>query len=205
MPAYIRIDELEAACRSVCEPYFTRPLSEISMAEVLLKLFRTAQRYELTIQPQLILLQKTLLNIEGVGRQLDPDIDIWAVARPVLERILRDRYSPRRLAREFRKRLPELITQAPDMPRLLHAWLTQQVEGRQQLHMHSQQLGEIAAAMRLLQRRAVGAIVGAGLLVTASVLYSLQAGGPQLAGVPVSAWLAGIGGAWALLAAWPRR
>jgi ubiquinone biosynthesis protein len=71
--------------------------------------------------------------------------------------------------------------------------------------MHSQQLGEIAAAMRLLQRRAVGAIVGAGLLVTASVLYSLQAGGPQLAGVPVSAWLAGIGGAWALLAAWPRR
>jgi ubiquinone biosynthesis protein len=205
MPAHIRIDELEAAARAVCEPYFTRPLSEISMAEVLLKLFRTAQRYELTIQPQLILLQKTLLNIEGVGRQLDPDIDIWAVARPVLERILRDRYSPRRLAREFRKRLPELITQAPDMPRLLHAWLTQQVEGRQQLHMHSQQLGEIAAAMRLLQRRAVGAIVGAGLLVTASVLYSLQAGGPQLAGVPVSAWLAGIGGAWALLAAWPRR
>jgi ubiquinone biosynthesis protein len=205
MPSHIRIDELEAAARAVCEPYFTRPLSEISMAEVLLKLFRTAQRYELTIQPQLILLQKTLLNIEGVGRQLDPDIDIWAVARPVLERILRDRYSPRRLAREFRKRLPELITQAPDMPRLLHAWLTQQVEGRQQLHMHSQQLGEIAAAMRLLQRRAVGAIVGAGLLVTASVLYSLQAGGPQLAGVPVSAWLAGIGGAWALLAAWPRR
>ena len=88
MPSHIRIDELEAAARAVCEPYFTRPLSEISLAEVLLKLFRTAQRYELTIQPQLILLQKTLLNIEGVGRQLDPDIDIWAVARPVLERIL---------------------------------------------------------------------------------------------------------------------
>ena len=85
MPSHIRIDELEAAARAVCEPYFTRPLSEISLAEVLLKLFRTAQRYELTIQPQLILLQKTLLNIEGVGRQLDPDIDIWAVARPVLE------------------------------------------------------------------------------------------------------------------------
>jgi ubiquinone biosynthesis protein len=88
MPSHIRIDELEAAARSVCEPYFTRPLSEISLAEVLIKLFRTAQRYELTLQPQLILLQKTLLNIEGVGRQLDPEIDIWAVARPVLERIL---------------------------------------------------------------------------------------------------------------------
>ncbi|RYZ69937.1 MAG: ubiquinone biosynthesis regulatory protein kinase UbiB, partial [Lysobacteraceae bacterium] len=83
MPATVRIDELEAAARSVCEPYFTRPLSEISLAEVLLKLFRTAQKYELTLQPQLILLQKTLLNIEGVGRQLDPQLDIWAVAKPV--------------------------------------------------------------------------------------------------------------------------
>jgi ubiquinone biosynthesis protein len=205
MPSHVRIDELEAAARAVCEPYFTRPLSEISLAEVLLKLFRTAQRYELTIQPQLILLQKTLLNIEGVGRQLDPDIDIWAVARPVLERILVERYSPRRLLGEFRKRLPELVTQAPDMPRLLHAWLTQQVEGRQQLHMHSKELSDIAVAMRLLQRRAVGAIVGAGLLITASVLYALEAGGPRVAGVPLSAWVAGIGGAWALLAAWPRR
>jgi len=205
MPSHIRIDELEAAARAVCEPYFTRPLSEISLAEVLLKLFRTAQRYELTIQPQLILLQKTLLNIEGVGRQLDPDIDIWAVARPVLERILVERYSPRRLASEFRKRLPELITQAPDMPRLLHAWLTQQVEGRQQLHMHSRDLTEIAVAMRLLQRRAVGAIVGAGLLIVASVLYALEAGGPRVAGIPLVAWIAGLAGAWALLAAWPRR
>ena len=99
MPAHIRIDELEAATRSVCEPYFTRPLSEISLAEVLIKLFRTAQRYELTLQPQLILLQKTLLNIEGVGRLLDPKLDIWAVARPVLQKILVERYSPQRAAR----------------------------------------------------------------------------------------------------------
>ena len=101
MPAHLRLDELEAAVRSVCEPYFTRPLSQISLAEVLLKLFRMAQRYQLTLQPQLILLQKTLLNIEGVGRQLDPQIDIWAVARPVLERILVERYSPRRTLREL--------------------------------------------------------------------------------------------------------
>jgi len=172
---------------------------------VLLKLFRTAQRYELTIQPQLILLQKTLLNIEGVGRQLDPDIDIWAVARPVLERILRERYSPQRLLGEFRKRLPELITHAPDMPRLLHAWLTQQVEGKQQLNLHSRQLTELAEATRTFQRRAVGAIVGSGLLIVAAVLYAFEAGGPRLAGIPVSAWIAGLGGLWALLAAWPRR
>jgi len=205
MPAHIRIDELEAAARAVCEPYFTRPLSEISLGEVLVKLFRTAQRYELTLQPQLILLQKTLLNIEGVGRQLDPQIDIWAVARPVLERILVERYSPQRLANEFRKRLPEMVTRAPDMPRLLHAWLQQQVEGRHELSMRSRDLGELVQVMRAMQRRTVSAILGVGLLVVATVLYGFEAGGPRLLSVPVAAWVAGLGGLWALLAAWPRR
>lgn len=205
MPSHIRIDELEAAARAVCEPYFTRPLSEISLAEVLVKLFRTAQRYELTLQPQLILLQKTLLNIEGVGRQLDPEIDIWAVAKPVLEKILVERYSPQRLAGEFRKRLPEMITRAPDVPRLLHAWLQQQVEGKHELSMRSRDLAELTRIAHGAQKRVVAAVLGSGLLIVAAVLYALEAGGPQLLGVPVSTWVAGIGGAWALLAAWPRR
>ncbi|GAB1406424.1 ubiquinone biosynthesis regulatory protein kinase UbiB [Thermomonas brevis] len=205
MPAHIRIDELEAAVRGVCEPYFTRPLSEISLAEVLAKLFRTAQRYELTLQPQLILLQKTLLNIEGVGRQLDPKIDIWAVAKPVLEKILLERYSPQRFAGELRKRLPEMVTRAPEMPRLLHAWLQQQVEGKHQLSMRSRDLREVAQTLQALQKRMVAAILGVGLLIVAAVLYALEAGGPKLVGVPVSTWIAGIGGLWALLAAWPRR
>ena len=205
MPAHIRIDELEAAARAVCEPYFTRPLSEISLAEVLVKLFRTAQRYELTLQPQLILLQKTLLNIEGVGRQLDPAIDIWAVAKPVLEQILRERYSPKRLLRELRVRMPELITRAPDMPRLLHAWLQQQVEGKHELAMRSQDIRELNQTLYNLQRRTVSAILGIGLLIVAVVLYAQDAGGPKLGGLPIATWIAGIGGLWALLAAWPRR
>ena len=205
MPSHIRIDELEAAARAVCEPYFTRPLSEISLAEVLMKLFRTAQRYELTLQPQLILLQKTLLNIEGVGRQLDPNIDIWAVARPVLERILVERYSPQRLAAEFRKRLPEMVTRAPDMPRLLHAWLTQQVEGTHALNMRSQDIRDLTSTIRRAQRRVISAILGVGLLVVAAVLYGLEAGGPRVFGVSAAVWIAGLGGLWALIAAWPRR
>lgn len=205
MPAHVRIDELEAAARAVCEPYFTRPLSEISLAEVLVKLFRTAQKYELTLQPQLILLQKTLLNIEGVGRQLDPHIDIWAVARPVLQRILRQRYSPKRLAGEFRKRLPELVTHAPEMPRLLHAWLSQQVEGRHELRMRSDDLAALTHEVRKAQRRTAAAILGTGLLIVAAVLYGLDAGGPRWLGIPAAAWLAGAGGMWSLLAAWPRR
>ena len=205
MPDTARIDELEAAARAVCEPYFTRPLSEISLAEVLVKLFRTAQKYELTLQPQLILLQKTLLNIEGVGRQLDPQLDIWAVAKPVLERILVERYSPQNVMRELRKRLPEIMTHTPDMPRLVHGWLKQQVEGRHELAMRSQDIRDLNQTLHSLQRRTVSAILGVGLLVVASVLYALEAGGPRLLSVPASAWIAGIGGLWALLAAWPRR
>jgi ubiquinone biosynthesis protein len=205
MPATIRIDELEAAARAVCEPYFTRPLSEISLAEVLIKLFRTAQKYELTLQPQLILLQKTLLNIEGVGRLLDPQLDIWAVAKPVLEKILVERYSPQRLAGEFRKRLPELMTRAPDMPHLLHAWLSQQVQGKHELAMRSHDLAELSKTINAMQRRIVSAILGTGLLVVAAVLYALEAGGPRVFGVPAAAWIAGLGGLWALVAAWPRR
>lgn len=205
MPATVRIDELEAAARAICEPYFTRPLSQISLAEVLAKLFRMAQRYQLTLQPQLILLQKTLLNIEGIGRQLDPKIDIWAVAKPVLEKILADRYSPKRLVREFAKRLPELVTHAPDMPGLLHGWLKQQVEGRHLLQMESHDLRVLSKDLHVMQKRMISAVLGIGLLIVASVLYGLEAGGPRILGIPVATWVAGLGGIWALIAAWPRR
>ncbi|HYG07562.1 MAG TPA: ubiquinone biosynthesis regulatory protein kinase UbiB [Stenotrophomonas sp.] len=203
MPSNVRIDELEAAARSVCEPYFTRPLSQISLAEVLLKLFRVAQRYQLTLQPQLILLQKTLLNIEGVGRQLDPQLDIWEVARPVLERILIERYSPRRALKELRKRLPELMTHAPDMPRLVHAWLRQQVEGQHRVDVRSAELRSLDRSVRRLQRRAVTAVTGVGLLLVAAVLHGLPGNAAQ--GISVWVWASGLAGAASLVTAWIRR
>ncbi|KRG64077.1 ubiquinone biosynthesis protein UbiB [Stenotrophomonas humi] len=205
MPATVRIDELEAAVRAVCEPYFTRPLSQISLAEVLMKLFRTAQRYQLTLQPQLILLQKTLLNIEGVGRQLDPQLDIWAVAKPVLERILRERYSPRRALKELGKRLPEIMTKAPDMPALLHSWLRQQVEGKHELAMRSQDIVSLNETLKRMQRRVITAVTGVGLVVVSALLYGLQVGGPQLASVPLWSWITGGVGVLALASAWLRR
>ncbi|MGA7298113.1 MAG: ubiquinone biosynthesis regulatory protein kinase UbiB, partial [Rhodanobacteraceae bacterium] len=134
MPRHVRVDELEAAVRTVCEPYFSQPLSKISLAEVVAELFATARRFELTLQPQLILLQKTLLNIEGIGRMLDPDIDIWSVAHPVLKRILRQRYSPRHALREIRRRVPEWLHAAPRMPDLAREWLQQAVAGELRVH-----------------------------------------------------------------------
>ena len=97
------------------------------------------------------------------------------------------------------------MTHAPDMPRLVHTWLTQQVEGKHELAMRSKDLAELSNTMKGMQRRVVAAILGVGLLLVAAVLYGLEAGGPRILSVPGAAWIAGIGGLWALLAAWPRR
>ncbi|HVF35434.1 MAG TPA: 2-polyprenylphenol 6-hydroxylase, partial [Candidatus Saccharimonadia bacterium] len=190
MPATVRVDELEAAVRSVCEPYFTRPLSEIMLGEVVVKLFKLAHRYQLTIQPQLLLLQKTLLNIEGVGRLLDPKLDIFAVAKPVLDDILRERYSVATLTSELRKRLPEIIAQAPEFPRLVHDYFAQATRGDQSLVMRSPDLQRLAEITQRGQRRTVFAVMGAGALVCAALLAALGSPGPQWLGTPASAWLA---------------
>ncbi len=205
MPSNIRIDELEAAIRAVCEPYFTRPLSEISLAEVLVKIFRTAQRYELTVQPQLILLQKTLLNIEGVARQLDPKLDLFAVAKPVLETILRERYSPATLMSELQKRMPEIISQAPDMPRLIRNWFAQQVNGEHSLKMHSDELAELSRITVLAQFRLACLVLASGFLICAALFYLFDTQSPIYFHLNAKTWIALGAGVFAVLAAWFKR
>ncbi|QBB68995.1 ubiquinone biosynthesis regulatory protein kinase UbiB [Pseudolysobacter antarcticus] len=186
MPSHIRLDELEAGVRTICEPYFTRPLSEISLGEVTFKLFQMARRYELTLQPQLILLQKTLLNIEGMGRLLHPQIDIWATAKPVLEKILRERYSWRATAKMLRTRIPEWIAGAPEMPGLLHAALKKSVEGQHEVRITSADLRALSDASRANRRSVVPALFGAALLLSAAVLFAFDQHGPRWLGVPLS-------------------
>ncbi len=171
MPATVRVDELTAAVRTVCEPYFTRPLSQISLAELVIKLFRTAQKFQLTLQPQLILLQKTLLNIEGVGRRLDPDIDIWAVAHPVLERILRERYSVRRTLRGMRKRLPEWLHAAPQFPELIRDALRQVARGERRELADPRLLAQQAELAQRQRRALVASLLGVALLGGATALW----------------------------------
>ena len=197
MPRHVRVDELEAAVRTVCEPYFTQPLSKISLAEVVAALFATARRFELTLQPQLILLQKTLLNIEGVGRMLDPDIDIWSVAHPVLKRILRQRYSPRNALREIRKRFPEWLHAAPRMPDLAREWLQQAVAGELRVHFDSHDLTQIHVEARHTRRMLFGTVLGSGLLLCAAMTW-LLAQPPQ----PLLAGVLGALGALGLLFGW---
>ncbi|MBK7050470.1 MAG: ubiquinone biosynthesis regulatory protein kinase UbiB [Rhodoferax sp.] len=123
VPPTTRVDELESAIRSVCEPYFDRPLKEISLGLLLMRLFQTSQRFDVEIQPQLVLLQKTLLNIEGLGRQLDPDLDLWSTAKPFLEKWMIDQVGPGRLMEQLRREAPQYAKLIPELPRLLYDFL----------------------------------------------------------------------------------
>jgi len=123
VPAHTRVDELESAIRSVCEPYFDRPLKEISLGMVLMRLFQTSRRFQVEIQPQLVLLQKTLLNIEGLGRQLDPELDLWSTAKPFLEKWMLEQIGPQRLWKQLKDEAPRLAKMLPEIPRLVHAFL----------------------------------------------------------------------------------
>ncbi|MEY2771505.1 MAG: putative protein kinase UbiB, partial [Pseudomonadota bacterium] len=123
VPPQTRIDELEAAIRAVCEPYFDRPLKEISLGMVLMRLFQTSRRFQVEIQPQLVLLQKTLLNIEGLGRQLDPELDLWSTAKPFLEQWMVDQVGPKRLWTQLKAEAPRYAKLLPELPRLVHDFL----------------------------------------------------------------------------------
>ncbi|MEY4344948.1 MAG: hypothetical protein RL032_780 [Pseudomonadota bacterium] len=123
VPATTRVDELEAAVRAVCEPYFDRPLKEISLGMVLMRLFQTSRRFQVEIQPQLVLLQKTLLNIEGLGRDLDPELDLWATAKPFLEQWMLQQVGPQKLIRELKAQAPRYAKLLPELPTLLHHYL----------------------------------------------------------------------------------
>ncbi|WP_296754762.1 2-polyprenylphenol 6-hydroxylase [Thiobacillus sp.] len=159
VPPDTRIDELEAAVRAVCEPVFDRPLKEISFGRVLLQLFQASRRFNVEIQPQLVLLQKTLLNIEGLGRQLDPDLDLWKTAKPFLERWMNEQVGWRALVKNLQTEAPKWAALLPQLPRLAHQALNEnrltQLEAglalmlRQQ-HVRNRWLGVIAGLLAAL-------------------------------------------------------
>ncbi|MCY1358228.1 putative protein kinase UbiB [compost metagenome] len=123
VPPETRVEELESAVRACCEPYFDKPLKEISLGMVLMRLFQTSRRFNVEIQPQLVLLQKTLLNIEGLGRQLDPDLDLWKTAKPFLERWMHEQVGWKGAWERVKVEAPQWAKMLPDFPRLAHQFL----------------------------------------------------------------------------------
>jgi ubiquinone biosynthesis protein len=124
VPSSTKVHELESAIRSVCEPIFEKPIAEISFGQVLIQLFSVARRFDMEVQPQLVLLQKTLLNIEGLGRQLYPELDLWNTAKPYMERWIKERFGPKAAMQELKRQLPNWIEKGPQLPGLIHTSLT---------------------------------------------------------------------------------
>jgi ubiquinone biosynthesis protein len=154
------MDEFEGAIRAVCEPFFDRPLKEISFGRALLRLFQTSRRFNVEIQPQLVMLQKTLLNIEGLGRQLDPDLDLWTTAKPFLENWMREQVGLKGLLRTLRNEAPRWATMLPQLPRLLHRALADDRVGR---------IERALEEMLVLQRRR-NRLIGAAVALLALAL-----------------------------------
>jgi ubiquinone biosynthesis protein len=196
VPRTTRVDEMESAVRTICEPIFDRPLREISFGTVLLRLFEALRRFDGQIQPQLILLQKTLFNVEGLGRQLYPDLDIWQTAAPVLRAWQRERMSPRTVWKGLRQQLPDLLEIARLSPPLLKQLVEQARAGEWQLPIASQAIDALRQENTRDNRRRDRLAI-AGLLLLAGVLYLGAAILPMWPGWLLAlAGLTGFGWAW---------
>jgi ubiquinone biosynthesis protein len=199
-----RIEEFENAIRAVCEPIFAKPLKDISFGRLLLRLFQTARRFNFEIQPQLVLLQKTLFNIEGLGRQLYPELDLWETAKPFLERWMHEQLGPQAFLRSLRRELPRWWRMLPETPAAAFDFLRNAGRGESGIHGQSAELDRLRRELRAHHRRLRLTVTGSGLLVSAAVV--LAAGGANPASwLALLAWAAGGAGLLLLAAAWPRR
>ena len=205
VPAGTRVDEFEAAIRTVCEPIFERPLGEISFGALLLRLFQTGRRFHMEVQPQLVLLQKTLLSIEGLGRQLYPDLDLWTTAKPFLERWMREQLGYQALVRNLRRELPKWGGELPLLPGRVARTLEQVEAARAALDEHSRELRALRQTQHRNGQRAFATSVGGALVISAFVIAGLDGRAPAMvAGAPLASWVLGSLGAVLWLSAWPR-
>ncbi|MBS1245839.1 MAG: ubiquinone biosynthesis protein UbiB [Proteobacteria bacterium] len=200
----IRLEEFEAAIRTVCEPIFARPIKDISFGRLLLRLFQTARRFNMEVQPQLVLLQKTLFNIEGLGRQLYPDLDLWDTAKPFLEQWTRTQFGPEAFLKTLKREFPRWWRMLPEAPAAAFDFLRKAGNGELSLHWRSAELDKLSQELRAHHRRLLQAVTGSGLLISAAVV--LAVGGVSTASwISPVAWLLAGAGLLLLVSAWPRR
>jgi ubiquinone biosynthesis protein len=197
VPPETRIDELEAAVRSVCEPIFNRPLHEISFAQVLIRLFDTARRFNMEIQPQLILLQKTLFNIEGLGRELYPQLDLWKTAHPVLRRWMDEQVGARAVFEDLRENLPQLRDAFRELPGVMRQVAEQAAQGKFHLQLDSSELRRIQQQLKSQQKQRFWLACSMTALICGTVLLGLGS-------VPWLGWILMAGGVGGTLASRPQ-
>ena len=191
VPEGTRVDEFESAIRTVCEPIFERPLKDISFGQLLLRLFQTARRFDMQVQPQLVLLQKTLLNIEGLGRMLYDDLDLWVTAKPFLENWMKDQVGARALVSQLKQEIPQWGEKLPQLPLLAHKVMKQAAEGNLSLKLHAKDLEQIKQEIRGTSAQRNKTLAGSSILITSAIILttgSLSVGWP-IGGAVVGAWL----------------
>ncbi len=171
VPAHTREEEFEAAIRSVCEPVFAKPLKDISFGLVLLRLFQTARRFDMVVQPQLVLLQKTLLNIEGLGRQLYPELDLWQTAKPFLENWFKERMGPRAKVKKAMEQVPVIAEQFPELPSLVFQALDGAANSKQQLESNRREIEMLRKQVETNHSSTLQAIIISASLIAAAVLW----------------------------------
>ena len=191
VPESTRVEEFEAAIRTASEPIWEKPLADISFGHFLLRLFQTARRFDMEVQPQLVLLQKTLLNIEGLGRMLYPELDLWATAKPFMEKWLSQQVGPKAFVRRVRESLPQMSEQLPEIPRLAYRVLKNAEEGKLRLNWHSEELNALRREINAGQSRTRQSIAGGALLISATLLASL--GTPLLSAGLLPLFSGGLG------------
>jgi len=194
VPVGTRVDEFESAIRSVCEPIFEKPLKDISFGQLLLRLFQTARRFNMEVQPQLVLLQKTLLNIEGLGRQIYPDLDLWQTAKPFLEKWMDEQVGAKALLKGFKKNLPYIAEKIPDMPELLFHAIKKIAEGED----HQDQataLNKLNYKIESNHRKLIYILIGlSAFIISAIILGQSQEVHQLILNVPILSWVSsGIG------------
>ena len=195
-------EDFEGAIRTVCEPIFAKPISEISFGHFLLDLFRVARRFNMPVQPQLVLLQKTLLNIEGLGRQLYPELDLWQTAKPFLEKWTSEQIGPRAAIRTLKRELPNLFTLAPELPGLVHQVMYRLKNDELIVRTRNQEIVELKQQIASGHRRMSQSIIGVGLILAAVLLMS---GGSETVNRPWLSILLLLSGAATVLSGWLSR
>ncbi|GFO71067.1 ubiquinone biosynthesis protein [Bathymodiolus japonicus methanotrophic gill symbiont] len=171
VPAHTRVEEFESAIRSVCEPIFDKPLKDISFGLLLLRLFQTARRFDMEVQPQLVLLQKTLLNIEGLGRQLYPELDLWQTAKPFLEAWFKERLSPKTKIKQAMQKFPELAEKFPEIPSLLFQVLDDAAHTSERAERQSLQLEKMRHQMQDNQHGTIYALLASATIISVAIFF----------------------------------
>lgn len=175
VPSTTRIEDFEAAIRTVCEPIWEKPIAEISFGHFLLRLFQTARRFDMEVQPQLVLLQKTLLNIEGLGRMLYPELDLWNTAKPFMEKWMARQVGPQAFLRRVKEALPQISEELPQLPHLTYRVLRKAADGELEIAWRSDELTRLRVEMQEGQRRNRESIAGVGMLIAGIMLAGMPA------------------------------